>query len=226
MEQLLKDLKAGQRKAKTKYDGKRVELTGKVLDPSPPVGFYLWSPGGTSGGIRVLLRTSDRNKLEGMRAVSRSQSMVVRGKVAVSEIEGHAEITDAEIVRVGPSPAVPATVAEILAEFDKPEGQKKFTEVPYDIVLRAEIHGHGKTKEGFRTMLVSDPGKPEPTVKAQLHIVEEMKAWSELKPGTVVILMAKGGVRFVGEKETPHLSSARVLTAPPDGVMLPEAGKK
>jgi tRNA_anti-like len=229
MQDLNKEYKANKRGFKSKYDGKRVEVSGKVLSCNCAfdLGFTLQTGNfndDQSVFVNVVFRKADQTKFQGMKAVSRMQGMLVRGRMTVNG--DYCKLEEAELVKVDPTPAQAATIAAIVDDFAKPDSQKKLNDVLFDVVVRAEVQANQNKKTEFasgQTFTISDPGKKEPAIDALLDIVsgEEGKRWAEIKPGTIVILI--GQTHFLSKegKKTLMFRNARVLNAPPEGVAMP-----
>jgi hypothetical protein len=224
-EELAKAFDADEAAFKAKYGGKRVELTGVVELPrirargpndvllhgvAKPKQFF-------AQYVFVTPRKADQDKYEGMRALARGQSVTVRGEVGTFGVV----LSDCEFVKVGPSPALPVAPSELPAALGTPEGKQKYDGKA--VVTRGEVR-EAKWNGTVATLMLGDPGKKDgPALEASLNprekeVGEEM---GRIKPGAVVVVLGDGDTLNDG-----RIWNARVLKAPPEGVTLPEPGKK
>jgi hypothetical protein len=226
--QLQKEIKAGVRAAISKYNGKRIEVSGKVLglEATEPPKFGLWNPDNPDeGAVIVELRMSEAKKPERLKALALNQPVVVRGTVELTDLGNnvvYSRVLNAELVTIGPSSARPTTVRDLSAEFKKPGGAKKVTGV--DWIIRASVLGNEKQKQWGHVLRITDPGLAGPVVQA--HGLIQDTQWTELKPGAEIVIIGRYHIVPGIDDTTPVLNDARILSAPPEGVVLPEPAKK
>lgn len=207
-----------------KYHEKRVEVTGNV-------GMVRVQSGGTND---VMLEgkpkakeflaqyvvvgpgAADKAKHQSLKALAKGQSVTARGTVQKYGLV----VGDAEIVKVGPSPAIVTTPSELKAALATEEGQKKF--VDKAVVLRGEVR-KAEWNGTVASVHVADPGKaggPELEASVNPNAKEYGEELGKIKPGTVVVIIGEADRGNGG-----RVWEARVLTDPPEGVTLPEAKK-
>lgn len=209
-----------------KYAGKRIELSGQIITqrPAGPGMIELLLEGdpiakdALARMVVVGPRKVECEKYQGLKALAKGQTVTVRGEVPKFGVM----VGDCEFVSAGPSPALPVTPSGLLAALKTDEGKKKYENK--DVVLRGEVRKAAWNGSVVR-LAVSDPGvEGGPTLEASISPASQ-KAGDDLlmavKPGAVVVLL--------GEAQTTNdgrIWDFRVLTEPPEGVVLPAGMKK
>ncbi|MCI0705671.1 MAG: hypothetical protein L0241_31815 [Planctomycetia bacterium] len=224
-ESLAKEYKADGKAAKAKYAGKVVEVTGTVettnLDgiTRPPI---VWLNGYrekptdiTQAKILVNIATKDLEPK--VRPLAKGQQVVIRGTMDNQTVPA---LDKCEFVKIGPSTAMPVTVAGLEAEFKKNRDAawKKYNDK--SVVVKAKVV---KIKKDDKTFIwtVTDPtGKGTVQLKAYCEVRTNEKLQEELsaiKVNDVIILLADAD--HLGEPV--RFWNAMVLKEPPPGVKLP-----
>jgi hypothetical protein len=234
VEDFINERKADEGAFQSKYEGKRIELQGRGLNRvSRPLfgkfGFTLYGNQPKVGAVVVELRKADQAKLAGRNTTGRNQEYIVRGTVAVGIKDVGLALTDAELVKFGPTPPVPTTVAALYEDGELDEEYRTLTSVLSDVILRVEVQSNFPAVENTQQFMITDPGKSAPRMIAWSDSRDpaEAKKWAGIKPGTVVILVGRADLLPTMDPglERLRLYPARVLSAPPEGVTLPEANK-
>ncbi len=209
---------------KTKYAGKWVELSGEVNGPRMGFGgadLLLWGkkpekPGDFKiGFVSVTPSKAEAGKYEGLKALAKGQLVTVRG-----EVQAYGGLTKCEFAKVGPSTALPVTAAGLLAALSEDATKGKYEDK--EVVLRGVVR-KAEWNGTIARLDVADVGvKDGPLLEASLNpqAKEVGIELAKLPVGSVVIL--------IGEAQTANdgrIWDFRVLTAPPEGVALPDAKK-
>lgn len=223
-EELFADYEKDRAAFKTKYAGKWVEVSGVVNRPriagrgnsdlllvgkTPKPGKFDF------GFLSVVPSKAEATKYDGLKALAKGQTVTLRG-----EVNEYGQLTKSEFVKVGPTTALPVTAAGLLAALADDAMRDKYKDK--DVVLRAEVR-KGEWNGTIAQLNVADPGvKDGPLLEASINPFDEEhgKELAKTPVGSVVIL--------IGEAQTINdgrIWNFRVLTAPPEGVTLPE-GKK
>lgn len=209
-----------------KYKGKTVEIDGTVSQATVPDRVLMFTGYKEKGAVGLGERAAALvpEKLDAqLRALSLGQQVTVRG--TFTRTNAVAALDNCEIVKTGPSTAVPATVAALEAEFKK---NRDAAEKKYDkksVVVRVKVV-EAKLDSSKVLWTVSDPtaAKGAPQVPAWADPLLDKKFQEQLqqvKAGDVVILMGQARPLF----GSFDLWDCVVLKEPPPGVKLPGAKK-
>ncbi len=231
---MARDWRADDRTAGPKYRGKLVEIEGwavKVTESDPVGGTRLMIADKGARDSAVLdsiivctFAPEEAARYQKLEALSEGQSVKIRG-VGIDPSQGSNGLVDCEFLEVGPSTAVPCSVAGLFAEFEKSpaDGAEKY--MRKTLVCRVKIVSVETESIGTRWE-VTDPdgdGKrrlPVFITSFARHASRKQEV-SGVQPGQVLTVLAKsdsGGTPL-------RLMNVRILQQPPDGVTLP-GGKK
>jgi hypothetical protein len=204
---------------KEKYQGKVIEVTGKVWLPRegllpdllPDVMVEGYKKPGDRLGIMLVCTPSkeEATKHQGLRALAKGQTVTFRAK----SLRGDLGLERCTFVKVGPCTATPFTVARLQKALADPTSKKKY--MGTDAVVRGQVV-ELKVTDSFVRWVISDPMKKGGAkVDAQIttnakHLREE---YAKTKVGDTIVL--------IGEIDSNGLWDARLLKAPPEGVKLP-----
>jgi hypothetical protein len=202
-----------------KYGGKTVEMSGTVWAPRPSGGDVLLYGNEKKGEFSgTFIPVGAPAKLQDqLRALSQGQQVTVRGKVPVKTVFPGLE--QCELVKIGPSTAIPVTLAALAAEYkkDTKAAEKKYTD--RFVVVRVKVLDAKAANDKVTWTVTDAVGKDGPKVEANAFTQFSDKLLGELKavkPGDTVVLMSPvidaGGVTLHG---------AFLLKEPPAGVKLP-----
>jgi hypothetical protein len=196
-------------------------MTGRLFSPEQYQGGYMAlsfegivDPAKTinSDYVRAEFGLPDAATAERLKSLSMGQTVVVRG-VGSRYVPN---LSDCEIVSVGPSTAIPVTPSALYAALKTEAGKKQFLD--RDVVMRAEVRA-ATFKNPVTVLKVWDPGvSTGPGLEATINPPDSALAESlgKTKIGTVLVL--------IGEAEAVNdgrIWNFRVLNAPPVGVTLP-----
>ncbi|MDY3553245.1 hypothetical protein R5W24_002339 [Gemmata sp. JC717] len=206
----------------TKYKGKTVELTATVWNMRLGSGDVLLNGKPDAKMLEAICFSALPSKLEDpLRSLSRGQAVTVRGKQA----DSRPGLVGCEFVKIGPSTAIPVTLAGAIAEFKKnaTAAEKKFG--GKSVVTRAKVvEVKADELKGELKLVVTDAaGKGATKVEAVNGIfttLQDRKMVLEvlkLKAGDVVVLM--GEPQFLANEL--RLDQIFLLKEPPPGVKLP-----
>jgi hypothetical protein len=221
-EAIAKEFKADRKAAVAKYHKKLVEVTGPVhlarMDSGgKPMDLLLF---GFQDGVSPVFVSctptkDDAGKYQNLQALARGQTVTVRGVVGDSFV---AVLGECRFVKVGPSTAIPVTVAKLKAMFARPADAKKNDGKAVIARVRvAKVEG----EKGRITFTVADPmSKAKATTNVFIDTWfsdARRKELEAVKPGQVVIVLAVAD-GLAGE---PRFWDAVILETPPEGVKLP-----
>lgn len=208
-----------------KYKGKTVEIDGTVSQVTVPDRVLMFTGYKEKGAVGLGERAAALvpEKLDAqLRALALGQQVTVRG--TFTRTNAIAALDKCEIVKAGPSTAVPTTVAALEAEFKK---NRDAAEKKYDkksVVVRVKVV-ESKLDSSKVLWTVTDPtAKGAPQVPAWADPLLDKKFQEQLqqvKAGDVVILMGQARPLF----GSFDLWDCAVLKEPPPGVKLPGAKK-
>lgn len=230
--QMAKDWKDDFDAAGKKYHGKLVELTGAAwatpLNLAPGSGTLMVIDAGDPAAVQDTVTAcrfnpEDGAKYQQLEELSEGQRVRIRG-VGISPFQGRG-LVDCEFLEVGPSTAIPCTVKELFAAFDKSDAEARKRYMNKPLVLRAKVlAAQSETNPSGHTLKLIDPGGDEKqwilayTWKTALN-PDRVAALEAAKAGqTVIVIAISRPARY-----PLQLQELRFLSAPPQGVTLPDA---
>jgi lysyl-tRNA synthetase class II len=221
-----KEARADEKAFLAKYKGKTVEISGTVSRTTIPDRVLMFTGYKEKGAIGLGERAAALvpEKLDAqLRALSIGQQVTVRGTFTRTSVI--AALDNCEIVKTGPSTALPTTVAALEAECKKNRdaAEKKYGNK--SVVVRVKVV-EAKLDSSKVLWTVSDAtaAKGAPQVPAWADPLLDKKFQEQLqqvKAGDVVIVMGQARPLF----GSFDLWDCVVLKEPPPGVKLPGAKK-
>jgi hypothetical protein len=229
MDDFMKEWHKDSEAATRKYRNKVIEISGRVdscniskttrdvnVGPSQPPN----KEPERERSFPVPLDKSEWDKEQGLRALSRGQSITLRGVGGDGNLTG--TFDNMKIVKLGPSTAKPITLRAIAENLKDDTKKKEFDVV--DVLARVKVvePASSDAKHIYWVIVDAEGESPQFWLGGRLVgsdlATEELKA---LKPGDVVLIL--GQVEWATDK--PSIQSARLLKEPPAGVKLPEHKK-
>jgi|SRR5579883_107459 len=207
-----------------KYAGTVVELTGTVWTTNPAKRHVLLHGNkmkDTFFGEYIPCHMPEKLQ-EQLRGLAKGQQVTFRGKYP--KTAAFPGLEECEIVKLGPSTAIPVTVESLVAEFkkDPDAARKKYDEK--SVVVRVKVLDAKTDDDKVRWSVADVAGKGGTKIEAWADSYLEKKFLTELekvKAGDVLVLIAEASP--LGDPV--RLWDAVVVKEPPTGVKLP-GGKK
>ena len=224
-EEICKEVAMDSKAASAKYNGKIVEVTGKVdsVRPdaaNPTVVLTGISKDGLAYTFSVEPNAANCKKFDGLKSLASGQEIKVRGEY-IANLGPRAY--DAEFVSVGPSTAIPVTPSELAAALKTPEGLAKFKSK--SVVMQGYIRGAEYVDPNIVLRLGETATGTDVVIQAANNAFldsdeKRQKTLAGYKAGTKVIIIGTASVEAAAV-----LKSFYILTAPPEGITLPEPKK-